>query len=89
MLLDKALKPQAVWQFEAVMVLLSGFWPARGLLSGGWPPLGDSDGDELFSDMCLTPDSPCFLDQQRASGQRSSRSKQRSDASLLQDPTLS
>ena len=59
------------------MVLLSGFWPARGLLSGGWPPLGDSDGDDLFGDICLTPDSPGFLDQSRAPGQRLSRTKQR------------
>lgn len=29
------------WEFEAVVVLLGGRWPARGLLSGRWPPLQD------------------------------------------------
>lgn len=33
-LLDAAMAPRTVWQFEAVMVLLSGHWPPRGLLSG-------------------------------------------------------
>ena len=36
-LLHEALRPRTVWEFEAVMVLLSGHWPARGLLSGGPP----------------------------------------------------
>ena len=38
MLLDMSMQPQAVWRFEAVLVLLSGFWPPRGLVSGCWPP---------------------------------------------------
>ena len=33
-LLDAAMQPRTVWEFEAVMVLLSGHWPPRGLLSG-------------------------------------------------------
>ena len=33
-----SMQPQAVWRFEAVLVLLSGFWPPRGLVSGCWPP---------------------------------------------------
>ncbi|KAK9815416.1 hypothetical protein WJX72_003287 [[Myrmecia] bisecta] len=37
-LLDLAMQPRTVWQFEAVLVLLSGHWPPRGLLSGRWPP---------------------------------------------------
>ena len=83
MLLDIGLQPASVWEFEAVMVLLSGFWPARGLLSGGWPPLGDSEGDELFSDACLTPDSPGLLDSSRSVGQRPSRTKHRYAARQL------
>ena len=41
-LLDMSMQPQAVWRFEAVLVLLSGFWPPRGLVSGCWPPGGAS-----------------------------------------------
>ncbi len=37
-LLDAAMQPRTVWEFEAVMVLLSGHWPPRGLLSGVFPP---------------------------------------------------
>jgi hypothetical protein len=33
-LLDAAMQPRTVWEFEAVMVLLSGHWPPRGLVSG-------------------------------------------------------
>ena len=33
-LLAPSLQPQAASQFEAVLVLLGGHWPARGLLSG-------------------------------------------------------
>ena len=29
----------AVFEFEAVVVLLGGRWPARGLISGRWPPV--------------------------------------------------
>ncbi len=39
MLLSPSLQPQAASQFEAVLVLLGGHWPARGLLSGGGPGL--------------------------------------------------
>ncbi len=44
MLLDDAMLssgPAATMQFEAVVVLLGGRWPARGLISGRWPPLSD------------------------------------------------
>jgi hypothetical protein len=44
-LLGKGLQPQAVWRFEAVMVLVSGHWPPRGLLSGCWPPRSASPTD--------------------------------------------
>lgn len=37
-LLDAAMQPRTVWEFEAVMVLLSGHWPPRGLLSGVFLP---------------------------------------------------
>ena len=36
-LLDPSVQPQACTQFEAVLVLLGGHWPARGLLSGRRP----------------------------------------------------
>ena len=38
MLLDTAFQPRTVWQFDALLVLLNGHWPPRGLLSGHWPP---------------------------------------------------
>lgn len=44
-LLDMAMQPRAVWRFEAVLVLLSGHWPPRGLVSGCWPP--GAPGPEL------------------------------------------
>eukprot|EP00775_Hariotina_reticulata_P008727 gene8727-8908_t len=37
-LLDTAVAPHTYWEFEALLVLLGGHWPARGLLSGCWPP---------------------------------------------------
>ena len=37
-LLDTAIDTHVVWTFEAVIVLLNGHWPPRGLLSGKWPP---------------------------------------------------
>jgi hypothetical protein len=57
-LLGMGIQPKAVWRFEAVMVLLSGHWPPRGLLSGSWPPrsaaLGqaDAEGCASGSDSC-------------------------------------
>ncbi|KAL4421140.1 hypothetical protein ABPG77_000775 [Micractinium sp. CCAP 211/92] len=42
-LLDPSLRPQACAEFEAVLVLLGGHWPARGLLSGRYPPQGERD----------------------------------------------
>ncbi|GMH38330.1 hypothetical protein BSKO_06214 [Bryopsis sp. KO-2023] len=41
-LLDSALSMVTVWEFDAVMVLLGGHWPARGLLSGKWPPVDEN-----------------------------------------------
>lgn len=37
-LLDPATHTCTTWEFQAVIVLLNGHWPARGLLSGRWPP---------------------------------------------------
>ena len=37
-LLASTLNPQTVWEFTALLVLLSGHWPPRGLISGCWPP---------------------------------------------------
>ncbi|KAK9868437.1 hypothetical protein WJX84_008279 [Apatococcus fuscideae] len=37
-LIDADAEPRVAWEFEAILVLLSGHWPARGLLSGHGPP---------------------------------------------------
>lgn len=37
-LLDASAAPCTYWEFGALLVLLGGHWPARGLLSGCWPP---------------------------------------------------
>jgi hypothetical protein len=37
-LLCPAAQPITAWEFDAVLVLLGGQWPARGLVSGCWPP---------------------------------------------------
>ena len=50
-LLASALNPQTVWEFSAILVLLSGHWPPRGLLSGCWPPgLSSADGVDDSTD---------------------------------------
>ncbi|KAK9865507.1 hypothetical protein WJX84_004097 [Apatococcus fuscideae] len=53
-LMDAGAEPRVTWEFEALLVLLSGHWPARGLLSGHWPPLDLPDGP--------TPKGPCLYD---------------------------
>lgn len=40
-LLDAGAAPHTYWEFEALLVLLGGVWPPRGLLSGTWPPEQD------------------------------------------------
>lgn len=51
-LLDPSLQPHASTQFEAVLVLLGGQWPARGLLSGRYPP---DEGQADAPEPCLVP----------------------------------
>lgn len=41
-LLAPSLNPEAVTEFEAVLVLLDGQWPPRGLVSGVYPPVDDA-----------------------------------------------
>ncbi len=40
-LLGAGTAPRTAWSFQAVLVLLGGHWPPRGLLSGCWPPVDD------------------------------------------------
>lgn len=53
--LDKTVN--TVTTFEAVVVLLGGQWPARGLLSGRWPPtqFPDSESDGQSGSSCGNP----------------------------------
>ena len=53
MLLDMTMHTRTVWEFEAVIVLLNGHWPARGLLSGRWPPKPDTP-DTVLSTSSLS-----------------------------------
>lgn len=52
-LLDTAMHTRTVWQFGAVIVLLNGHWPPRGLLSGRWPPKPDTP-DTVLSTSSLS-----------------------------------
>ena len=52
-LLDTGMHTRTVWQFEAVIVLLNGHWPPRGLLSGRWPPKPDTP-DTVLSTSSLS-----------------------------------
>ncbi|DBA84075.1 TPA: hypothetical protein ACH3X1_006557 [Trebouxia sp. C0004] len=52
-LLDTAMHTRTVWQFEAVIVLLNGHWPPRGLVSGRWPPKPDTP-DTILSTSSLS-----------------------------------
>ncbi|KAL4451725.1 hypothetical protein ABPG75_007387 [Micractinium tetrahymenae] len=54
-LLDPSLEPQACTEFEAVLVLLGGHWPARGLLSGCYPPEGECDEPDPHLSPAGTP----------------------------------
>ena len=54
-LLDGLMHSQTVWEFQAVIVLLNGHWPPRGLLSGRWPPKPNTPDTVLSTSM---PDSP-------------------------------
>lgn len=54
-LLDTAMHTRTVLEFEAVIVLLNGHWPPRGLLSGRWPPKPDTPDTVLSTSL---PDSP-------------------------------
>eukprot|EP00879_Flechtneria_rotunda_P009954 GHRR01010410.1.p1 GENE.GHRR01010410.1~~GHRR01010410.1.p1 ORF type:complete len:1136 (+),score=513.58 GHRR01010410.1:867-4274(+) len=45
-LLHSAAAPHTYWEFEALLVLLGGHWPARGLLSSCWPPVEHFTGEQ-------------------------------------------
>lgn len=53
-LLASALQPRTTREFTALLVLLSGHWPPRGLVSGCWPPdthLGDGAGAQPAAEL--------------------------------------
>lgn len=56
-LLAGALQPRTFWEFDALLLLLGGRWPPRGLLSGRWPPQhtegGRCEGASLLREMFL------------------------------------
>ena len=58
-LLDMAMHTRTVWEFEAVIVLLNGHWPPRGLLSGRWPPKPDTPDTVLSTSMLESPLGEC------------------------------
>lgn len=59
-LLDAAMHTRTVWQFQAVIVLLNGHWPPRGLLSGRWPPKPNTPDTVLPSSLPDYPLGECF-----------------------------
>ncbi|GLI70309.1 hypothetical protein VaNZ11_015260 [Volvox africanus] len=74
-LLEPALQPRTSWTFEAVLILLGGHWPPRGLVSGRWPPAGNDEVDAAMQELELR----CLLDPQTAA--ESSQLLQRSGSS--------
>ena len=54
-LLGALMQSRTVWEFQAVIVLLNGHWPPRGLLSGCWPPKPNTPDTVLSTSL---PDSP-------------------------------
>ncbi|GIL59837.1 hypothetical protein Vafri_14551 [Volvox africanus] len=65
-LLEPALQPRTSWTFEAVLILLGGHWPPRGLVSGRWPPAGDDEVDAAMQELESQLETRC-LDPQTAS----------------------
>lgn len=59
-LLDAAMHTRTVWEFQAVVVLLNGHWPPRGLLSGRWPPNPHTPDTVLPSSLPDSPLGECF-----------------------------
>lgn len=59
-LLDAAMHTRTVWEFQAVIVLLNGHWPPRGLLSGRWPPKPNTPDTVLPSSLPDYPLGECF-----------------------------
>ena len=54
-LLDAAMHTRTVWEFQAVIVLLNGHWPPRGLLSGRWPPKPNTPDTVLSTSLSDSP----------------------------------
>ncbi|EFJ52866.1 hypothetical protein VOLCADRAFT_102822 [Volvox carteri f. nagariensis] len=76
-LLEPALQPRTSWTFEAVLILLGGHWPPRGLVSGRWPPAGD-EVDAAMGVLQLQLD-PRHADTASASASELQRSSSSSD----------
>lgn len=49
-LLNACMQPRTSWTFDAVLILLGGHWPPRGLRSRRWPPLCDASSGSASSE---------------------------------------
>lgn len=86
-LLDAAAAPCTYWEFEALLVLLGGHWPARGLVSGCWPPAEPEGTDPVSVDpaavSAVQGDHQCTADSGEAQEQQQWQQQQEAEGQVV------